>query len=620
MDYKILPKIESPRDVKALSADDLTLLCAELREKLIEVVSVNGGHLSSNLGVVELTVALHRAFSCPEDSIVFDVGHQCYTHKMLTGRLCEIDTIRQEGGLSGFPKIFESDCDAFNAGHSSTSISAAFGIAKAKTLSGDNSYTVAVIGDGSLTGGLAYEGLNNAGRFNKNFIVVLNDNRMSISKNVGAMARYLNSIRMRPSYLRFKSKVERFLEKIPLFGKPLAGVLKRQKTRFKRVLYRNTLFDKLGFSYYGPVDGHDLNSLYNALEAAKRSKGPVMLHVITTKGKGYKFAEHDSASFHGIGSFNIDTGEPISSKTTFSAVFGEELCRLAEEDRRICAVTAAMRTGTGLVDFSKLFKERFFDVGIAEQHAVTFSAGLASKGMLPVFAVYSTFLQRGYDQILHDAAMMKEHVVLAVDRAGVVGEDGETHQGLFDVSMLNAIPNTAIFSPAYFDGLRQSLSDALYDAASVVSVRYPRGGEGFRPAGYERERTDFDIFTAPSSDVLIVTYGRIFSHAASARETLLEKGVGVSLLKLCRVKPIDEKAFDVALQYKKIFFFEEGILSGGIAESFERGLRGRGFDGAFSVTAVDDVFVHHASVGRTLKKLGLDASSIAEKIESYDKK
>ncbi|MBQ9247567.1 MAG: 1-deoxy-D-xylulose-5-phosphate synthase, partial [Ruminococcus sp.] len=416
MAYEILSTIESPDDVKALSASQLDQLCAEIREKLIDVVSVNGGHLSSNLGVVELTVALHRTFDCPRDSIVFDVGHQSYTHKMLTGRYNAIDTIRREGGLSGFPKRSESDCDAFNAGHASTSISAALGIAKAKLLTGDSSYTVAVIGDGSLTGGLAYEGMNNAGQHKKNFIVILNDNRMSISKNVGAMARYLTSIRMQPWYLRLKRRTEKVLSRVPLVGEPTTYVLKHSKAKVKHVLYRHTIFDKLGLSYYGPVDGHNMEELINALNTVKQSKDPVLLHVVTKKGKGYKYAEHDSASYHGIGSFNVDTGEPISSNENFSSVFGHKLCELASDDQRVCAVTAAMRTGTGLTDFSKLYKDRFFDVGIAEEHAVTFASGLALSGMLPVFAVYSTFLQRSYDQLIHDASMQNAHLVLAIDR------------------------------------------------------------------------------------------------------------------------------------------------------------------------------------------------------------
>lgn len=610
MSYEILSKIHSPADVKALPDDQIPALCEEIREKLIDVVSVNGGHLSSNLGVVELTVLLHRVFDCPEDSIVFDVGHQCYTHKMLTGRYDRIDTIRREGGLSGFPKRKESPCDAFNAGHASTSISAAFGICKAKELSGDNSYTIAVIGDGSLTGGLAYEGLNNAGRYNKNFIVILNDNKMSISKNVGAMARYLSSARMQPWYLRLKSRTERVLSKIPLLGKPIGNTIKRSKSRFKHILYRHTIFDKLGLSYYGPVDGHNIEELTNALNTVKRSKDPALLHVVTTKGKGYKFAEKDAASFHGIGSFNVDTGEPISSKQNFSGVFGEELCRLAKADKRVCAITAAMRTGTGLVDFSKTYKDRFFDVGIAEEHAITFASGMAVGGMLPVFAVYSSFLQRGYDQIIHDAAMQWAHIVIGVDRAGIVGEDGETHQGVFDVTMLNAIPGVSILSPCYYDGLKASLSTALYDIEGVVAVRYPRGSEGYRPDAYTEESVNYDIVGDRSAAVLLVTYGRLFSEAAKAAEKLKKDGVNVCILKLCRVKPLDPDAIDFALDFQKICFFEEGMRSGSISETMRRMLSERGYTGSYKSRAVCDKYIHHASISATLSHLGLDADGM----------
>ena len=615
MSYKLLSTIKSPDDIKGLSDEQVSALCAEIREKLIDVVSVNGGHLSSNLGVVELTVALHRVFDCPRDSIVFDVGHQSYTHKMLTGRYDRIDVIRREDGLSGFPKRSESKYDAFNAGHASTSIAAAFGIAKAKEMSGDDSYTIAVIGDGSLTGGLAYEGLNNAGRYNKNFIVILNDNRMSISKNVGAMARYLTSIRMKPWYLRMKARAERTLDHVPLVGAPVADSLKRSKTRFKHFLYRRTIFDKLGFSYYGPVDGHNMEELTNALNTVKESKGPVFLHVVTKKGKGYSFAEDDSASFHGVGSFNVDTGEPISSKENFSGRFGEELCALAEADSRICAVTAAMRTGTGLVEFSKRFKDRFFDVGIAEEYAVTFSAGMALSGMLPVFAVYSTFLQRGYDQLIHDAAMQNAHLLLAVDRAGVVGEDGETHQGVFDVSMMNAVPGVTMLSPCYFDGLSKALSASLYDIDGVVAMRYPRGSEGFRPDGYTEENINYDVYGDKTADILIVTYGRLFCEAALAAKALEKDGVKICVLKLCAIKPIDPKAAEFAAGFKRIYFFEEGMLSGSVAQSLRFMLDERGYKGEYRISAVDDMYIQQAAVASSLKKLGLDHGSMIDTIK-----
>ena len=614
MSYEILSKIESPADLKALDNEQLEQLCAEIREKLIDVISVNGGHLSSNLGVVELTVALHRVFDCPVDSVVFDVGHQSYTHKMLTGRYNAIDTIRREGGLSGFPKRSESDCDAFNAGHASTSISAALGIAKAKQLYGYTSYTIAIIGDGSLTGGMAYEGLNNAGRHKKNFIVILNDNRMSISRNVGAMARYLSSIRMQPWYRRLKKRTETTLEKLPLLGKPIGDLLKSSKSRVKHVMYRNTIFDKLGLSYYGPVDGHNMEDLINALNTMKQSKDPALLHVVTKKGKGYKYAEDDSASYHGVGSFNVDTGEPISSSENFSAVFGRKLCELAKKDPRVCAVTAAMRTGTGLQDFVKYYKDRFFDVGIAEEHAVTFAAGLALSGMLPVFAVYSTFLQRSYDQLIHDASMQNAHLVLAIDRAGIVGEDGETHQGLFDVSMLNAIPGTTVYSPCFFDGLENALKEAVYKCEGLAAVRYPRGGEGKKPPGYQRENLIYEFYGDRDADMLLVTYGRLFLEAVGARDILHKQGKKLGILKLCRIKPIDRRAALFASGFKSIFFFEEGMRSGSVADVFRAMTDDIGYNGGYRVYAVDNVYVQHASVQSSLKALGLDAASMAERL------
>lgn len=614
MSYDILSTIKSPSDVKKLDDNSLSLLCKEIREKIIDTVSNNGGHLSPNLGVVELTVMLHHIFDSPSDSIVWDVGHQCYTHKMLTGRYNDIHTIRTEDGLSGFPKRSESAHDAFNVGHSSTSISAAFGIAFAKSLKGDNSHTIAVIGDGSLTGGLAYEGLNNAGRFKKNFIVILNDNKMSISKNVGAIAKYLTSIRVNPSYLRAKHRVQNALTRIPLIGSPIKSLIKRSKSRVKRLVYKDTLFDQLGYRYYGPVDGHDLESLRNALNTAKASDEPVFLHVVTKKGKGYQPAESDSASFHGIGKFDVDTGEPISSKMDFSTVFGDGLCNIAEKDKRVCAVTAAMRTGTGLMEFSRKYKERFFDVGIAEQHAVTFSCGLASKGMVPVFAVYSTFLQRSYDQLLHDAAMQKLHMVVAVDRAGIVGEDGETHQGVFDVSMLNSIPNTTIFSPCYFDEMKQSLNTAIYGCESLVAVRYPRGCESERPADMKQSSMNYDIYGDRNAKKLLITYGRLFSNAVKAYEMLKQKGESVCILKLCKIKPIDAKAIDFAKNFEKIHFFEEGILAGGIGETLDYELTKKGYTGMYKITAIEDKFVPHATVANALKHQHLDADSMCRLI------
>lgn len=612
-DYKYLDKINSPEDLRSLSVDELRVLCSEIRDKLVTTVSKTGGHLSPNLGTVELTVALHYCYDTPNDKIVWDVGHQCYTHKILTGRCDKMSTIRQKDGISGFPKRNESEYDAFNVGHSSTSISAAYGIARAKAINGDESRTVAVIGDGALTGGLAYEGLNNAGRYGKNFTVILNDNKMSISRNVGSIAKYLTHIRIKPGYIKIKKAVEKVLLHAPLIGSPLRKLLINSKSKLRVSVYRNTIFEDLGFVYYGPVDGHDLNKLIDALNAAKNVKQSVLIHVITTKGKGYQFAENDPKSFHGISKFDIEHGEPIESKKCgFSARFGETLCSLAEDDKRICAITAAMKIGTGLLGFSRKYKERFFDVGIAEEHAVTFAAGLATENIVPVFAVYSSFLQRAYDQIIHDVAAQNLHIVLAVDRAGIVGEDGETHQGVFDVAMLNSVPNTTVYSPCYFDELDSALKRAIKEESNLVAVRYPRGCEPYRPNDYISD--DVFSFYGSGKDALIVTYGRLFAYAAQAKAILAEKNINVTVLKLNRIRPISEQAVLSASSYSKIYFFEEGMESGGVGEMFYYMLKKYDFKGSYELTAIKEKFVQQATVEQSLAQLNLDCAGMVSKV------
>ena len=608
--YELLSKIKSPKDLKKLSVSELPALCEEIRQKLILTVSENGGHLAPNLGVVELTVAIHYVFDCPDDSIVWDVGHQSYTHKMLTGRFDRIDTIRKAGGLSGFPRRYESEYDDFGAGHSSTSVSAALGIAKAKQLKGEKSSTIAFIGDGSFTGGLAFEGINNAGRFKGNFIVILNDNKMSISPNVGAVPKHLNAMRISPWYLKTKSGTERFFNKVPLVGKPIVSGLTRIKDWFKRKVLKTNLFENFGFRYYGPVDGHNLEDLIKVMQVAKATDRPMLIHAMTVKGKGYQFAENDPKSFHGIGRFDIDTGEPLSHSDSYSDCFGRRICELAKDDESICAITAAMTTGTGLTKFSEKYKERFFDVGIAEEHAVTFGSGLASKGMTPVFAVYSSFLQRAYDQLIHDAAAQNLHLVLAVDRAGIVGEDGETHQGVFDVSILNSIPNTTIYSPCYFDELELALADAIKKDSGLTAVRYPRGSEPERPADFTRTDTDFAVYGNPNASRLIVTYGRLFAQACKAKEMLSSVGIECCILKLCKVKPINPEAVRFALNFRKIHFFEEGMRSGGVGESFEYELYKQKFSGAYALTAIDDTFILHSKDTQALHALKLDAEGM----------
>lgn len=613
--YRVLYKINSSKDVRGLSDSEIKELCVELRTKIVEVVSQNGGHLASNLGSVELTVALHRVFDLPDDKIIWDVGHQCYTHKILTGRKDQINTIRTENGLSGFPKRSESPCDAFDVGHSSTSISAALGISVANYLQDKGNYTVAVIGDGALTGGLAYEGLNNAGRIKKNFIVVLNDNKMSISRNVGSMSRYLTRIRMRPSYLKVKGKVEWALNHTPVIGKTIRSVLLKSKSAIRTVIYKSTLFEDMGFIYYGPIDGHDVKSLTKALEFAKKLNSPVLVHVITKKGKGYEFAEKNPKDFHGTPKFDVYTGKSKPSSGNFSSVFGEELCKLAEKDFRICAITAAMKIGTGLREFSKLYKKRFFDVGIAEEHAVTFAAGLASQGMLPVFAVYSTFLQRAYDQILHDAVTQKLNVVLAVDRAGIVGEDGETHQGVFDVSFLNAMPGVTILCPSFYSELRYMLEYAIYNIEGVKVIRYPRGTEPELPKGFVSLCGNFDLFGESSGEIAIVTYGRIFSDAYKVKKHLEDVQIKTSILKLNVVKPLDIESVKSVLNFKHIFFFEEGMLHGGISETFSCELLKNSFKGSFHPIAIDGKFITHSSVQSALHSLSLDYEGMLSTIK-----
>lgn len=611
----LLKTIKSPSDIKGFTQEQLTALSEEIRQTIVETVSKNGGHLASNLGVVELTLAIHTVFDCPVDKIIWDVGHQCYAHKILTGRYSKIDTIRTENGLSGFPKRNESIYDSFDTGHSSTSISAAYGISCAGQIMKDYHYTVAVIGDGALSGGLAFEGLNNAGRSKNDLIVILNDNKMSISKNVGSMARYLSRMRIKPSYLDAKLKIQSKLSKIPGIGKPLSRALKKIKDWIREDFFahQKNMFEQFGFAYYGPYDGHDIVQLQTALTAAKRRRGPVLVHVCTTKGKGYEFAEKNPKNFHGISAFDIETGEPVGSSMGYSEIMGDFLCKTAEVDKRICAITAAMSIGTGLSKFSKKFKDRFFDVGIAEEHAVTFSAGLAAGNMIPVFCVYSTFLQRSYDQIIHDAALQNLHIILAIDRAGIVGEDGETHQGIFDAAFLNTIPNVTVYAPSCFNELKSMMYNAVYRTSGVVAVRYPRGGELYLPSDYKPENTAYTFYGNIKSKILIVTYGRLFSYACIARESLQKKGIDVCILKLNIIKPISKSAVKKAALYDICCFFEESIKYGGIGETFGLKLFRCGFKGDYNITAIKN-YVHQTKTDSALRRLGLDDKGMEEKI------
>ena len=608
-----------PDDIKNLSVDECNEVCSEIREILINTVSRTGGHLASNLGVVELTVALHRVFNSPDDKIVWDVGHQAYTHKILTGRLDRFDTLRQENGISGFPKPSESEHDSFVSGHSSTSISLACGMAEAMKLEGkDNNYAVAVIGDGAFTGGMAYEGLNNGGKSNTNLIIILNDNGMSISRNVGAFARYLRKKRNKKRYISTKIAVGETIEKIPLIGSPSMKFLRTIKKMFKGVIVKDsTMFEDLGFIYLGPVDGHNINELEEVMQIAKGYKKPVIIHVNTKKGKGYEPAEKNPGNYHGVSPFEVSTGNPeVSSENSYSAVFGRELVEMAKTDRRICAVTAAMKYGTGLQYFFDEIPERVFDVGIAEQHAVTFSAGMAKMGKIPVFAVYSTFLQRAYDQILHDASIGGVHIVLGIDRAGIVGEDGETHQGVFDVPMLTTIPDTTIYSPSCNEELKVCLRRAVYDDTGIACVRYPRGSD---KTTFVKKDFESDYRFTDCNDkktILMITYGRIYDYMEKAYNILNGNGTECSVLKLTKIFPVPDKLIDEIMQYKAVFFFEEGERNGSIAECIALKLMEKGYKGYYKAVCSDG-FIKAASVNSALAKTGLDCNSMVNTVKEY---
>jgi 1-deoxy-D-xylulose-5-phosphate synthase len=618
MDTCILDSINCPQDLKKLNQYEIDRLCAEIRAKLIKTISESGGHLASNLGVVELTVALHLVFDSPNDQIVWDVGHQSYVHKLLTGRRDKFATIRTYGGISGFTKPCESEHDPYGAGHSSTSISAACGLAAAKALKNEEGSVIAVIGDGALTGGLAYEGMNNAGRAKNRLIVVLNDNKMSISKNVGAVARHLAKIRAKPFYFKMKDTVEGVLLSTPYVGPKIHKALFDSKSAIKNTLYHSTIFEELGFAYLGPVDGHNVKEVAQLLERAKAIKKPALVHVMTVKGKGYTYAEQNPNIFHGVSQFDILTGDTKSScdGETFSKVFGDSLCELAQNDERICAITAAMTAGTGLVKFRRRFHDRFFDVGIAEEHAVIFACGLARNGMLPVVAVYSTFLQRSFDQIIHDAALQKLKVVFAVDHAGLVGPDGETHQGLFDAAFLNSVPGITVYSPASNAELVSDLEHALYECPGPCAVRYPSGCEKPYPDDYAPTGRAYDLYGSEGAEVLAVTYGRTFSFACKARNALQSEGINISVLKLDRIKPIDDTCYDIAAKSGKVLFFEEGMISGGIGEHFGINLFEKGFCGKYRVFGIDDEFVPQAKVSEQLKMYKLDTDGIAETVRA----
>ena len=614
---RILDSIDSPADLKKVAPAQLGQLAEELRQEIVRVVSRNGGHLAPSLGVVELTIALHYVFDSPRDRIVWDVGHQSYAHKLLTGRREAFDTLRQEGGIAGFPRREESPHDAFNTGHSSTSISAALGLACARDFLGESGRVIAVIGDGSLTAGLAFEGLNQAGHLKKNLMVIVNDNRMSISKNVGALSQYLTRLRSAPTYHRLEAEVWEILGKVPGVGGRARELTSRALEGIRGLLVPGLLFEELGFKYFGPLDGHNTDLLIEAFERLKLMDGPLLVHVITVKGKGYLPAEEDAPRFHGVGCFDKATGTTTAkpSAISYTEVFGRALVALAEEDERIVALTAAMPDGTGLSHFARRFPERFFDVGIAEQHAVTFAAGLAAAGMKPVVAVYSTFLQRAYDQIIHDVCLQRLPVRFMIDRGGLVGDDGPTHHGAFDLSFLRAIPNLVVMAPKDENELAAMVRTAVEHCEGPIAARYPRGaGLGVRletaPSALPIGRAEL---LRDGGDVAILAIGSMVSAAVNASRQLGTAGIGAAVLNARFVKPLDRPAvLDLARRTRRVVTVEENVLSGGFGAAVMELLQAAGLDGvAVRALGLPDEFVTHGARDRLLERCGLTADGIA---------
>jgi 1-deoxy-D-xylulose-5-phosphate synthase len=612
----LLKDINSPEDLKLLNIKQLEELTVEIREFLIEKVSKTGGHLASNLGVVELTVSLHKVFNTPTDKIVWDVGHQAYIHKILTERKCKFDSIRKLDGLSGFPKTTESEHDCFNTGHSSTSISAALGIAKARDIKKENYSVISVIGDGALTGGMAYEALNDAGRSPNNFIVILNDNEMSISKNVGGMSRYLSKIRIEPFYFKVKEDLDLILNKIPAIGKTAVKALDRAKGTIKYMLMPGIIFEELGFKYLGPIDGHNITELNAVLSRAKSLKGPVFIHVCTQKGKGYSYAEENPHEYHGISPFEIETGETIStSGPGYSEVFGKKLVNLAERDKKVVAITAAMPQGTGLDLFSKTFHDRFFDVGIAEQHAVTFAAGLAINGLTPVFAVYSSFLQRAYDQILHDVALQNLHVVFAVDRAGIVGEDGETHQGLYDLSFLSHIPNMTIMSPCDYTELEEMVEYAVLKHKGPIAVRYPRGKGQEKLLDSEPVKFGRGVKVRDGNDLTILTVGDMVETSMKTASMLQQVGISSDVINVRFIKPLDMNLIiNSVTKTKRVVTIENNTVIGGLGSYILEMMNQLGLNVKTKIFGFPDQPVVHGSKNELYIKYKMDPESIKNEI------
>ncbi|HWR45218.1 MAG TPA: 1-deoxy-D-xylulose-5-phosphate synthase [Sporomusa sp.] len=619
---KLLDGINGPQDLKSLSLGQLEKLAGEIRELLIHTVSTNGGHLAPNLGVVELTLALHRAFDSPKDKFIWDVGHQAYVHKILTGRHKQFSTLRKTGGISGFPKRCESQHDVFGAGHSSTSISSALGVALARDMSGDNYNVVGVIGDGSLTGGQAYEALNHAGHLGINLTVILNDNEMSIAKNVGAMSEYLAKMRTAPTYSKVKHDIEYLLRRIPAIGDSVAKTAERVKDSLKYFLVPGMLFEELGFTYFGPIDGHNIPSILDVLDKTKSVKGPVLIHLLTQKGKGYAPAECNADKFHGVGPFCIETGEVIKTEgaPSYTQVFGDTLVKLAEQNPDIVAITAAMPEGTGLKKFSAKYPKRFFDVGIAEQHAVTLAAGMATQGKRPVVAIYSTFMQRGYDQILHDVCLQNLPVIFMLDRAGVVGEDGATHHGVFDYSFLRHIPNMVIMAPKDEDELRHMLYTAT-ELNAPVAIRYPRGnglGVELKPKFTKLESGKAEELLQ-GKDVVFLAVGTMVEACRSAAGLLEEKGIAAGVVNARFVKPLDEQVIrQLARDIGIIITVEDNVLAGGFGSAVLEYVNSQHLNWVKVLRlGLPDKYIEHGPRGYLMTQYGLDHQGIAASVEAF---
>lgn len=617
MTYSLLERIQAPGDVKLLAERDLPRLCEEIRTFLIQSVSSTGGHLSSNLGVVELTVALHRSLDLPQDKILFDVGHQCYTHKLLTGRREGFAALRQKDGISGFPNPKESNCDTFVAGHGSAALSTAIGIARAKKIKNEPGKVVVIVGDGAFTGGMVYEGMNNVSKLN-NLIVILNDNKMSISKNVGQMANYFTKLRTDPKYFHAKAQMETVLDSIPVVGNALVKALQGGKQLVRRGIYHSTMFEEMGFQYIGPVDGHDVLMLDQMLTNLREQFAPIFLHVVTQKGKGLKPAEENPGEFHAVSSLDLShlTDPELSPKDSFSTIFGTTLAELGSGEPRLCAITAAMKYGTGLNFFKHDHPDRFFDVGMAEEHAVSFAAGLASQGLLPVVAIYSTFFQRAYDQIIHDVNLMKLDVLFAVDRAGLVPGDGETHQGIYDTAFFSQI-GIPVYAPANYEELRYWLRYLVREARGPRAIRYARGDQKPALAALGCSGNTFDrIETRPQARVALVSYGAQAEEIIAACDLLQQQQVSADCYKLVRLYPLPEGICEALQHYDMILFAEDSVRTGSIGEQLSFALQQSGWKGTFLLHGVDNTHLLHANVPQLRRDQGLDAAALAADVLS----